>query len=195
MFCQSCGKENPVAAEFCQHCGSAIPRNAGAPPPSATAPTAHPAHPAHTGAIGQYAGFWLRFAAIMIDGLIWSVVAGVVLALLFAMLFASFMAGGAEVLAIVFFVVSYLGVYLGWFFYHAYCESSDWQGSIGKRVLGLYVTDTEGRRLTFGRAAGRNFSRIITNLTAGVGYIMAGFTVRKQALHDMVADCLVCRRP
>jgi uncharacterized RDD family membrane protein YckC len=52
-----------------------------------------------------------------------------------------------------------------------------------------------GRRVSFGRATGRHFAKIITNMVpAFIGYIMAGFTERKQALHDMIAGCLVLRR-
>ncbi len=185
MFCQSCGGENPAAAEFCQNCGKPILRSAAAPAPLAARATPSP----------LYAGFWLRFAAILIDGIIWNLAVTLVVVLFIMFAFASVMAGGNVVAIIMIGLIAGLGIYLGWFFYHAYCESSDWQGSIGKRVLGLYVTDTEGRRLTFGRAAGRNFSRLISDMTFGVGYFMAGFTVRKQSLHDMVADCVVCRRP
>ena len=78
--------------------------------------------------------------------------------------------------------------------YHALMESSEWQATLGKKVLGLVVTDMAGRRVSFGRATGRHFAKIITNMVpAFIGYIMAGFTERKQALHDMIAGCLVRR--
>jgi uncharacterized RDD family membrane protein YckC len=79
--------------------------------------------------------------------------------------------------------------------YHALMESSEWQATVGKRLLGLVVTDMAGQRVSFGRATGRHFAKIITNMVpAFIGYIMAGFTERKQALHDMLAGCLVLRR-
>jgi uncharacterized RDD family membrane protein YckC len=57
------------------------------------------------------------------------------------------------------------------------------------------VTDPAGRRVSFGRATGRHFGKIITNMVPLlIGYIMAGFTEKKQALHDMLAGCLVLRR-
>jgi len=66
---------------------------------------------------------------------------------------------------------------------------------VGKQALGLYVTDGEVNRITFGRASGGFFAKIITGLIPlGIGYIMAGFTEKKQALHDMIAGCLVLRR-
>jgi len=79
--------------------------------------------------------------------------------------------------------------------YYAWMESSSWQGTLGKKALGLIVTDLEGRRVTFGRATGRYFSKMITGLIPlAIGYIMAGFTAKKQAIHDMIAGCLVLRK-
>ena len=79
--------------------------------------------------------------------------------------------------------------------YHALLESSEWQATVGKRVLGLVVTDMAGQRVSFGRSTGRHFGKIITNLVpAFIGYLLAGFTEKKQALHDMIAGCLVLRR-
>jgi uncharacterized RDD family membrane protein YckC len=79
--------------------------------------------------------------------------------------------------------------------YHALMESSEWQATVGKKVLGLVVTDLAGQRVSFWRATARHFAKIITNMVpAFIGYIMAGFTEKKQALHDMLAGCLVLRR-
>ncbi|MGD0842713.1 MAG: RDD family protein, partial [Candidatus Acidiferrales bacterium] len=65
----------------------------------------------------------------------------------------------------------------------------------GKRALSIFVTDANGQRMTFGRASGRFFAKIITGMIPfGIGYIMAGFTAKKQALHDMIAGTLVWRR-
>jgi uncharacterized RDD family membrane protein YckC len=74
-------------------------------------------------------------------------------------------------------------------------ESSPYQGTLGKMALGLIVTDLQGRPLSFARASGRFFGKIITGMIPfGIGYIMAGFTEKKQALHDMIAGCLVLRK-
>jgi uncharacterized RDD family membrane protein YckC len=79
--------------------------------------------------------------------------------------------------------------------YHALMESSEWQATVGKRMFGLVVTDMAGRRVSFGRASGRHFGKIITNMVpAFIGYIMAAFTEKRQALHDMIAGCLILRR-
>ena len=87
-------------------------------------------------------------------------------------------------------LVLMVGVWL----YYALMECSTWQGTLGKKALGLYVTDMEGNRISFGRATGRHFGKILSGLTLLVGYIMAGFTARKQALHDLLASCLMLRK-
>jgi uncharacterized RDD family membrane protein YckC len=79
--------------------------------------------------------------------------------------------------------------------YYAIFEASPWQATPGKRVLRLYVTDLNGRPITFARATIRHFAKMISSLTFMGGYIIAGFTEKKQALHDIIASCLVLRRP
>jgi uncharacterized RDD family membrane protein YckC len=93
-----------------------------------------------------------------------------------------------------FIVLAFVCVLLAWI-YNAGMESSRHQGTLGKMALGLIVTDLQGRPIGFGRASGRYFAKIITGLIPlGIGYAMAGFTEKKQALHDMIASCLVLRR-
>lgn len=77
--------------------------------------------------------------------------------------------------------------------YEAAMESSSKQATLGKMALGLKVTDLEGRRISFARATGRHFAKLLSGMILLIGYIMAGFTERKQALHDMIAGTLVQR--
>jgi uncharacterized RDD family membrane protein YckC len=101
---------------------------------------------------------------------------------------------GAFMLIGIVFLLATISLLVTWL-YHAWMESSEWQATLGKRMLGLVVTDMAGRRISFGRATVRHFSKIITNMVPlAIGYIMAGFTEKKQALHDMIAGCLVLRR-
>lgn len=99
------------------------------------------------------------------------------------------------------FVMFLLGAYLvttiviiiaAWLYY-AYSESSRFQGTIGKRVLGIRVTDTDGGRIDFKAASIRFFGKIISLALVGAGFIMAGFTPQNQALHDIIAKTLVVR--
>jgi uncharacterized RDD family membrane protein YckC len=80
-----------------------------------------------------------------------------------------------------------------WFYYTMF-EASDWQATPGKRILKIYVADLNGQRVTFVRAAARNIAKLISSLTFLVWYMVAGFTEKKQALHDILSSCLVSRR-
>jgi uncharacterized RDD family membrane protein YckC len=78
----------------------------------------------------------------------------------------------------------------GWL-YFAMMESSNKMATLGKMAIGIKVTDLNGNRISFGRATGRYFAKILSGMILMIGYIMAGFTEKKQALHDMIASCLV----
>lgn len=135
-----------------------------------------------------YAGFWKRVAACLIDSVIMTVAAlfaGLVLGVLYGVLFRS--SGGAGIFG------NLVGMAMQWL-YFALMESSSSQATVGKLVVGIKVVDLDGGRLSFSRATGRHFSKMISAFTFGIGYIMAGFTARKQALHDMIASCLVVNR-
>ncbi|MGH8562062.1 MAG: RDD family protein [Nevskiales bacterium] len=77
--------------------------------------------------------------------------------------------------------------------YWTLMESSRWQASLGKRALGLKVTDESGQRLTLLNALARNFLKILSCITLTIGFMMAGWTLRKQTLHDKISSCLVTR--
>ena len=68
------------------------------------------------------------------------------------------------------------------------------QGSLGKRLLGLVVTDTEGRRLGFGRAFSRYVAKLLSYWLFLLGFALALLGARRQTLHDRVAGTLVLRR-
>ena len=80
----------------------------------------------------------------------------------------------------------------GWL-YGAFSESSKWRATIGKRIIGLEVVNASGGKLTFGQASIRHFMKFLSLFTLGVGFMMAGWTKRRQALHDMPADTVVIR--
>jgi len=156
----------------------------------------------------QYAGFWLRFVAYIIDQLVIGL-AGFIIAVPILIGIVAFgfklsflkdssdffsegglmMVGGIIGLVVLAAIFSLLMKWL----YYSLMESSKYCGTLGKMALGIKVVDMDGNRISFGRATGRYFSRIITNMTFLIGYIIAGFTEKKQALHDMIASCLVIR--
>ncbi|HEV2298082.1 MAG TPA: RDD family protein [Candidatus Acidoferrales bacterium] len=214
MFCSSCGRAIPEGAAFCIQCGRPTGVTAtGAVAAGGTAPAAPPVVPPVAAATAKaapipqlyYAGFWLRFVAYLIDSVILAIGCVVlILIFVFATGFAAILRNvaenpspedvltGAIVLGIVFFS---LGIIAMIWVYYAWMESSSSQGTVGKMALGLIVTDMQYRRVSFARASGRFFAKIITGLIPlAIGYIMAGFTAKKQALHDMIANCLVLRK-
>ena len=119
----------------------------------------------------SYAGFWKRLAALLIDSLVVSVASGALTA-------ATLGIGVASI-----FVLPWL--------YEAVMLSSVKQATLGKMALGIIVTKVDGGRLTFARATGRHFAKWISACLLGIGFLIAAFTARKQALHDMIAETLV----
>lgn len=209
MYCSKCGTNITEGAAFCSACGQptsaaatiapAAARPASGIPPTYAPPVLAPILPS------PYAGFWLRVVAHLIDDLLLGIGIGILVLLGVAMVGVDsirstvegmkgedFQVPGSLISAIIF--VTLASIVLTWI-YNAAMESSKHQGTLGKMALGLIVTDSQGRPIGFGHATGRYFAKIITGLIPlGIGYAMAGFTEKKQALHDMIAGCLVLRR-
>jgi uncharacterized RDD family membrane protein YckC len=139
---------------------------------------------ATTAGTTTYAGFWRRVAAVIIDGLLLSVVT---VPLTFAVGGGDTYADAARSSA-----GSTISTLVSWLYY-ALMESSAKQATVGKMALGILVTDLEGGRIGFGRATGRYFAKILSALTLGIGFLMAAFTQRKQGLHDLIAGTLVVK--
>ncbi|MFT4659811.1 MAG: putative RDD family membrane protein YckC [Patiriisocius sp.] len=122
----------------------------------------------------EYAGFFRRFVAFMIDQLI-------ILIPLF--LFGLDMDDYVESLG--FLVIMWL--------YYALMESSERRGTIGKMVMSIVVTDMDGYQLNFTKASIRFFGKILSSLFLFLGYIIAVFHPRRQALHDIISNSLVLK--
>jgi uncharacterized RDD family membrane protein YckC len=75
--------------------------------------------------------------------------------------------------------------------YWAVMESSRYQASLGKMIFGMQVVDRDGKRLTLPIAIGRNLLKILSAIILFIGFMMAGWTRRKQALHDKIMNCFV----
>ncbi len=139
-----------------------------------------------------YANFWIRFAAVFIDGLV-LLIPGTAIQWI---LMGSYLTNPN---AIQDDLEGYLTNYaytmvimnLLYWLYFALMESSEWQATLGKRAVNIKVTDLDGNRISFLRATGRFFGKILSSLILLVGYIMAAFTEKKQALHDILAGTLV----
>ena len=220
MYCSKCGTQLAEGTAFCGACGQptgglpqavvtpsvavagghAVPAYSG---PGSVTPYAPSAIPAILPS--PYAGFWLRFLAYLIDSVLIGIVFGIFALLVVAIVGVGYfrtvfegLNGEDSTIPVAFIslilLASALSLAITWV-YHAWMESSPYQGTLGKMALGLMVTDLQGRPISFARASGRFFGKIITGMIPfGIGYIMAGFTEKKQALHDMIAGCLVLRK-
>lgn len=135
----------------------------------------------------RYGGFWIRFVAYIIDTVVVNIGAGVIGAL-FGLV--AGMAGGAG--DPIDLVAGLMGLILGWL-YFALLESSVHQATLGKMILGMTVVAEDGGRISFGRATGRYFAKLLSGLILFIGFIMAGFDERKQGLHDKLASTLVVK--
>jgi len=182
----------------------AVPASAPSAPAPAYSYAATMEPPTHL----VYAGFWLRVVATLIDSVILFAITAVILivwAVIFSLVVGTKNLGfhppsdDSSPSATTFVLMAIMEIALivalilvGWF-YHAFFESGPWQGTLGKRVLNLRITSMTGERLTFWHATGRFLARTVAALPFCAGYIMAAFTERKQALHDMIASTLVVR--
>jgi uncharacterized RDD family membrane protein YckC len=201
LTCEKCGAEIPDGASYCSQCETPLSVAHIGPvyvPQSAQPPEVIPAIPdlSRLPPRPAFAGFWLRAVAYLFDTILISLVLGLI-ASFYPATFIKFPDAAAPSLTALpqLTPIAFAITMTATWFYYTIFEASVWQATPGKRVLRLYVADLNGQRPTFARAAGRNLAKIISSLTFLVGYLVAGFTERKQALHDILASCLVLRRP
>jgi uncharacterized RDD family membrane protein YckC len=142
----------------------------------------------------RYGGFWIRVIAFIIDAIIVRVVAWPI-GMIFGLgglagsmggfphsgMGLHLLGGGMVAVVIVF----------GSWLYEAFMLSSPYQATLGKMIFGMKVTDLSGNRISFARATGRHFAKWLSGIILCIGYIMVGFTERKQGLHDILAETLV----
>lgn len=161
----------------------------------------------------QYAGFWIRFGAWAID----SIILGIPLLILSNVIFALFgnsmevpeellidptsidTLSDAEILSIAgpmmlaFFGTMIVCMIFSLFYYTLF-HASKWQATIGKKLLGLKVTDKNGKRLSFWRSLGRYLVSSLLSSILLIGFILAAFTEKKQALHDLIVGSVVIKK-
>lgn len=178
MQCMKCGAQNADHASYCSACGNPLTFSG-----MMTTQVVYKNH----------AGFWKRFGAFVIDWMLLSILYGIGI-VIFAMSFgAVIFTGGIGAipfgLTMIFGIIT-LSFSLNWLYY-TLMESSSRQATLGKMALGIVVTDDQGRRISFLRANVRYWSKLLSGLFFCLGYIMAAFTAKKQALHDLIASTVV----
>jgi len=129
-----------------------------------------------------FAGFWRRLAALLIDSFL---LACVQIGL--GMLIVLVSPGAADGIRLI-----SVGAAISWAYY-ALLESSPAQATLGKIALGIKVTDAGGGVISFPRASVRYWCKSLSTLILGIGWLLAAFTPRRQALHDLLTGTLVVR--
>lgn len=189
MYCPECGVRNNDQVTVCTECGTELN------------PEINETVGEETGVESrkEYAGFWMRFLAFFVD----SIILGVVSMVFNTVLLSPFVTdmqqsapGQEEVLTsgmmTTLVLIYILGIVINWLYFTVF-EASSKQATPGKMLVGLKVTDSHGDRLSFARANGRYWGKILSFIILFIGFIMAGFTEKKQALHDLIASTLVVK--
>jgi uncharacterized RDD family membrane protein YckC len=185
MFCKKCGAQQPEGARYCNSCGVNLLESNTVPSGTASA------------VYLEYAGFWRRFGAYIIDTVILNVLSIGISAVTRLGVSGADSAADIDPYTYIFSAnfLMYFGLIMAVnMLYWSLFESSPAQATPGKLVLGIKVTDTEGNRVSFGRAVGRYFGKILSGMILGIGYLMIAFTEKKQGLHDIVAGTLVIKK-
>ena len=196
MICPHCGRDNAPNVYYCQGCGTQMPVEQAAP--------AYPSYPQGLSEPANYAGIGSRFLALLIDGIIIGIPIGIISTVLSAMMAVrviqktsrdnTFNPGMAADAMGTFFAgfgfIMIISLLITWA-YFALMESSGWQGTLGKRILSIKVTDLNGNRISLKKATLRLLVKTFISGWFLIGYIMAFFTRRKQSLHDLIAGTLV----
>ena len=192
FFCNKCGAQNAAGAQFCSRCGAPTSPTSGVVPPPPYSPVAPSYAAVAPVAVLGYGGFWIRVVAAVIDFIILRIVVSPIKLIFGGLGLAGMMAGLPHLpLAILGGGVTFIVLLFGSWLYEALMESSSYQATLGKMIFGMKVTDLYGNRISFGRATGRHFAKWLSGMILGIGFIMVGFTERKQGLHDMLAGTLV----
>ena len=131
----------------------------------------------------EYAGFWRRFAASLVDGIILSIPNS---------LFPKF-EWRPDIYTMMYVSISFSFI-IQWL-YFAFMQSSDLQATLGQRLLKIKLVSLNGNPIDFGQATGRFFAKILSALIFGIGYFMFFFTEKRQCLHDILAGTIVVKEP
>ena len=142
------------------------------------------------------AGFGPRWGAILVDVNILLVVA----MLIFRSVIPNLRSGNilpselSNVSIIGGILLYFIGLPLISILYQSIFESSKFQGTPGKIAVKIKVVNLKGERITFLQALGRNSGKIVSGLILNIGFLMAIWTVKKQALHDIIANTYVVHK-
>ena len=162
VYCTSCGQENSGDARFCLNCGTALQLPSGRSDPDAISRASAPP---------EYIGFWSRFGAQLVDGIIYGV-GGLILAMISA--------------SIPFLGILFIPLYL-YIFYKAMKSQT-----LGRKLLGMRVVDQYGEPIGFWRGVLRELiGKFVSAIVFYIGFVVIAFDSRKQGWHDKIASTYV----
>lgn len=195
--CASCGSTRLPDGRFCLFCGDLLTESSLENARRAQAARVHRNSVASTPDTVEYAGFWLRVWAGVIDVCLEAVGALILtLAIDYALRRFGRLLGISPFVSKVATGMAFILILaVGSWLYCAFAESSSWRATVGKRLLGLQVVTSDGDRISFGQATVRHLMKFLSLFCLTIGFLMSAWTKRRQALHDMPCDCLVIRVP
>lgn len=184
--CPNCSASNVDDANFCSRCGAPILVVAMVPASSAAIYSSTPI------TVPCFTGFWMRLAALLVDGIVLGVIR-FPLMLAFWMLSDDFalyggLKRGASNPGL---STLYTLINLVLTFGYLIIMTGSFQATVGKMALGLKVVGTDMKPVSYGTAALREFSKILSSIPCLAGFIWAGYDPRKQAWHDKIAKTYV----
>lgn len=205
MICMRCGAPIPDGDRFCSGCGTPVQVAQPAPQPQAWPQQPSPqqwpqaAQAPYPQAV-RYAGFWRRFVAALIDGIvvgpIWFVLSGIYDFAAITLLESTAFAPDGAALARALWLSSagrWLLLALVVFLYFVLMESTTRGASLGKMLLRIRVARADGTRTGLGRSLVRTALKPVSALPLMLGFIIAGWNREKRALHDLLSGCVVVR--
>lgn len=185
VTCRRCGWQGDDA-RYCARCGADLGVAAAGvsasfppPPPRPSAPG-----PAFVSVATRPAGFWVRFVAVLIDGVVLILAQG----MLFGagwILWSGGLGAGMALRGATHLFSSLIGAGYSIIFHWI------WGQTLGKMALRIRVVSLDGGPLSFGQSVGRYFATFLSALLLGIGFIMAGVRPDKRALHDLLAGTRV----
>ena len=189
--CPRCRKVNEPSSAYCYSCG--LPLDETAKPTEYHDPiiTQNP-QPAHT---AEFAGFWIRLAATLLDGVILFILTLVLVGVLPGVSVSEYLGNfsletDTEKTTPIWFELADLALNTTYYTVLVWI----WAGTIGKHAFGLYIVRSDGSRVGFGRALARCICYVISFLTLGIGFLMIAFRRDKRGLHDIICNTVVIRR-
>jgi uncharacterized RDD family membrane protein YckC len=145
--------------------------------------------------VGPPAGFWIRFVAYIVDGFILGLGVMLLGGIVFGLIVAIAGTNPDEVVYWIAFIFVLLAYFVGAWLYEALLTSGPRGATFGKQAVGVRIVRADGAPLSFGRATGRHFLKVVVTpmVPLAIGYLLAAFTSGKRALHDFMADTLVIK--